>query len=87
MSEILKDENSPEASGWTRRFIACEPKLSEAIELYRDSGFDVLLVNLPSGEDVKNCNSNMEKIECRECFDGVENRYRIIFTRPKNPPS
>ena len=33
--------------GWTRRFIACEPRLSESVELYESLGFEVLLEPLP----------------------------------------
>ncbi len=84
MPENLKYENNPETDGWTRRFIACEPRLSEAIELYKESGFEVLLVNLPSKKTANNRIKNQEEKECSECFDGAEENYRIIYTRPKN---
>ena len=82
MSDDVTHEENPEANGWTRRFTACEPRLSEAIELYRASGFEVLLVNLQPEKTANNCISHLEKEECRECFNGVEEKYSIIYTRP-----
>lgn len=84
MPDLLKNNNTPEASGWTRRFTACEPRLSEAIKLYKESGFDILLVNLPSKKTGTDFIKNEEKYECRDCFDGMEEKYRIIYTRPKD---
>jgi len=69
--------------GWERRFIACEPKLSEVIEMYREIGFEIHLEPLPS----KDGGSEIcEQDECTACFDLDRERYRIIFTRPKNEP-
>jgi hypothetical protein len=84
MPDSPEYENNPETSGWTRRFIACEPRLSEAIELYRESGFDVLLVDLLSEKAGIGCIKRKDKYECRECFTDVEEKYRIIYTKPKN---
>ena len=84
MADSLKYEDNLEASGWTRRFTACEPRLSETVELYRESGFEVLLVNLPSEKVGIDCKKNYEKYECRKCFDRAEEKYRIIYTRPQN---
>ena len=84
MSEPLKYDSTPERRGWTRRFIACDPGLSEAIEMYRESGFDVLLVNLPSDKTGNNCIRNQKGNECLKCFEGVQEKYRIIYTRPKH---
>jgi len=71
-----------EREGWTRQFTACEPRLSEAVELYRESGFEVRLEPLPEAGDAHACAGSEDRPECRACFEGVENRYRIIFTRP-----
>ena len=84
MVDPMKYEKHLEASGWTRRFTACEPRLSETVELYRESGFEVLLVNLPSEKVGIGCKKNDEKYECRKCFEGTEEKYRIIYTRPQN---
>jgi hypothetical protein len=74
--EILEKE------GWTQRFIADEPRLSEAVDLYRDSGFEVHLEPLPEKMDCETCIGDEEPEECRVCFEGNEDKYMIIFTRP-----
>ena len=84
MPASLNHKNNLEASGWTRRFTACEPQLSEAIGQYRESGFEVLLANLPSEKTGIDCIKNDEKYECRECLNGSEEKFGTIFTRPKN---
>jgi hypothetical protein len=71
-----------EQKGWVRQFIANEPRLSEAVELYRDAGFDVHLEPLPKGQECETCTGPEEPMECKVCFEGFEHQYRIIFTRP-----
>ena len=83
----MSDERSRiltlEIEGWTRRFVACEPRLSEAVEIYREAGFEVHLEPLPKAPECGTCPGEDNKDECRVCFEGVEEQYRIIFTRPK----
>ena len=68
--------------GWTKRFVANEPRLSEAVEMYKETGFEVHLQPLSPQPD----RTSEEKCEpdaiCRQCFEGFEDQYRIIFTRP-----
>ncbi|MCP4668156.1 MAG: hypothetical protein GY849_17540 [Deltaproteobacteria bacterium] len=70
--------------GWQKQFAAKEPRLSEAVETYKEAGFDVHLE--PLTEEAE-CESRADKEEeektCRICFEGFEDQYRIIFTRPK----
>ena len=68
--------------GWTRRFIADEPRLSEAVEMYKDSGFEVHLEPLPEKSGCENCEEDGKEDTCRICFEGHEDQYRIIYTRP-----
>lgn len=68
--------------GWTRRFIAGEPRLSEAVEMYKDSGFEVHLEPLPEKSGCENCEEDGKEDECGICFEGYEDQYRIIYTRP-----
>lgn len=75
---ILEDQ------GWTMRFVAEEPRLSEAVDMYRHTGFEVLLEPLPANAECKECPGKETKGECRICFNGFEDQYRIIFTRPIN---
>jgi len=59
------------AQGWERRTTACEPRLSELVELYESLGFAVRL-------------EPFEPEEGYECLDGYlaePGRYKIIFTR------
>jgi len=70
------------AAGWERRFIACEPRLSEMVATYKDIGFEVLLEPLPSKEEMSQ--SGCEESGCTACFDVDPERYRIIFTRQKS---
>jgi hypothetical protein len=53
--------------------------LSEAVELYRSMGHEVHLEPLPPVD----CDSaDKESEECRACFKGLEDQYKIIYTRP-----
>jgi len=70
-------------AGWEKRFIACEPRLSEMVEMYKEIGLTVHLEPLPAKEDmeqkdVKHCADTC----CTVCFDADRERYRIIFTKP-----
>jgi hypothetical protein len=72
-----------EREGWTRRFVACEPRLSEAAEIYEQVGFEVHLEPLPWKSAMNVGPGRVERGECRTCFEGFEDQYRIVFTRPK----
>ncbi len=83
MDDIFKNSDNPENSGWTRRFIACEPRLSEAAELYRESGFEVFLAKIPHKKGCFGGRKNNENKECLICFNGDEEKYRVIYTKPQ----
>lgn len=70
--------------GWDRKFIAGEPRLSEAVALYKEAGFEVRLEPLPKKSECTTCAGVEEEEpgECRGCFEGVEDQYKIIYTRP-----
>ena len=73
-----------EKEGWVKQFVANEPRLSEAVDLYMESGFGVHLEPLPKGEKCETCagaEDQKEQGECRVCFEGFEDQYKIIFTR------
>jgi hypothetical protein len=67
--------------GWEERIIACEPKLSELADLYREIGFEVRIEPLPEKweDEADVCDSK----NCRECYELDREKYRIIYTRPK----
>lgn len=58
--------------GWKKQFTTCEPRLSEAVELYRSLGYEVHLEPLPEGA---------EDDECRTCLEFDKQKYRTIYTR------
>jgi hypothetical protein len=61
--------------GWKRQFVADEPRLSEALEEYQKLGFEVHLEPVdPEGTTE----------ECTECLGAARERYKIIYTRPRN---
>ena len=72
-----------EIEGWTRQFVASEPRLSEAVETYKEADFEVHLEPFPKESEGENCKGSNDEGECRTCFEGFEDRYKIIFTRPK----
>ncbi len=67
-----------EKEGWTRQFVADEPRLSDAVEAYREAGFEVRLEPLPAEPEGEECAGEQE---CRICFEHAEDRYRLILTR------
>lgn len=69
------------AQGWQKRFIASEPRLSEAVELYQSIGFDVLLEPLPDQEELDEgeCSTS----GCTACFEADKGRYRMVFTKAR----
>jgi hypothetical protein len=63
--------------GWTRRFTAIGPRLSEAVEVYRELGFEIRLEPAePGSEEV----ADSETTSCEQCF--VMSLARTIYTRP-----
>lgn len=68
------------AEGWIRRNVACEPRLSEAVETYRGLGHEVLLVPVLAEFAAAGATGS-----CTECFGTDEDpgRYQVIYTRPK----
>jgi hypothetical protein len=78
----MKREDELIKTGWEKRFVTCEPRLSEMAEMYESIGFEVHLEPLPLKEEMdrESCEDN----GCTACFDVDRERYRIIFTRTKN---
>ena len=83
----MSDEKSRtavlESEGWNKQFMAGEPRLGEAVEMYEELGFDVHLEPLPKEPECKTCAGAEGDDECRICFEGFEDQYKIIFTRPR----
>ncbi|HTY25392.1 MAG TPA: hypothetical protein VMC85_19835 [Desulfomonilaceae bacterium] len=64
--------------GWTRRFTAEEPRLSEMKDLYESLGLEVLVIT----------GAPEEGRECSSCFDirEFQDKYKTIYTRGEANP-
>jgi hypothetical protein len=58
--------------GWKKQFTTCEPRLSEAVQLYKSLGYDVHLEPLTK---------NGIEGECRTCMEFDIDKFRTIYTR------
>jgi len=67
--------------GWQRRFCTAEPRLSEMAALYEQTGYEVHLEPLAAVEAPDQDRDECEG--CMICYQGVEDRYQVIYTRPK----
>lgn len=74
--------NALEQQDWTKQFVANEPRLSEAVEMYKEAGFEVHLEPLPPQSRQPAEEKCELDADCRQCFEGFEDQYKIIFTRP-----
>ena len=83
MNKRESEEDRLEKEGWSKRFVACEPRLSEAVEMYQAAGFDVHFEPLSKESECACCIGTEEEDNCRVCFEGTEDQYKIIFTRVK----
>lgn len=61
--------------GWTLRFTAVGLRLSEAVELYHQLGYEVHLEPADLSEE------QFESAVCKHCF--VTTQARTIYTRPQ----
>jgi len=72
MQQSLEDATDAElrAAGWQRCFIADEPRLSEAVETYREIGFEVIVLPVRADDAA-----------CTECMHEAPERFRVIYIR------
>jgi hypothetical protein len=61
--------------GWTKRFTTSEPRLSEAVQIYEELGFEVRI----EPADPKELLSSEA---CSECYLVQSGLYWTIYTRP-----
>lgn len=66
-------EETMKKGGWQQRSILDEPRLSEAVQLYEEMGFEVM-VNDIRPEDIEEASS------CTECISGS---LKVIYTRKR----
>lgn len=60
--------------GWIRQFVTDEPRLSEAVELYKSLGYEVLLEEASLDE--------VNQI-CKNCLPSDCGKYKIIYIKKK----
>jgi hypothetical protein len=72
-----------EDEGWKKQFVVSEPRLSEAVDMYIKAGFEVHLESLPKDPESETCATEDDQHECRLCYEGFEDQYKVIFTRRK----
>ena len=78
---MTKKEAELMQQGWQRRFCAAEPRLSEMAALYEQTGYEVHLEPLAA---VETPDKDLDECEgCMICYQGVEDRYQVIYTRLK----
>lgn len=58
--------------GWEPRFIGSEPRLSEVAGMYREIGFEVMIVPFDPVE-CEGC--------CKECFSEGESGAMVVYTK------
>jgi len=68
-------EEELKRQGWIRQFVTDEPRLSEAVELYKSLGYEVRLEQASFDE--------VNQI-CVNCLEADCVRYKIIYTRLKS---
>ena len=69
----MSREEELKKEGWSKRFTMDEPRLSEAVAQYEEIGFEVLLDPVDTSSE-----------ECTSCMTVLSDRYKTIYTRPKN---
>ena len=65
-------EEELKRQGWVRQFVTDEPRLSEAVELYKSLGYEVRLEEA-SFEEVNQI--------CKNCLQADCERYKIIYIK------
>ena len=64
-----------ERQGWIRRFVVDEPRLSEAVKLYKSIGYEIKLEPAVFDQINEECGKCLLHKDC--------DKYKTIYTRPK----
>ena len=77
MNKVKSSPELLETRGWSKRFVASEPLLSKAADLYRILGYDVHLEPMLKMSEGVSC-----KAECRICFQemGVPQMSYVLLS-------
>ena len=63
-----------ESEGWVRQFTASGARLQEAVESYREIGFEVKTIPV----------KELDLDDCTVCFEDENDETMMIFTRAEN---
>jgi hypothetical protein len=69
----MSREEELQKEGWEKRFTTDEPRLSEAVEQYKELGFEILVEPVDTSSE-----------ECTTCITAFSDRYKTIYTREKS---
>ena len=70
-----KIEKELKRKGWVKQFTTDEPRLSEAVELYKSLDYEVRL---------EKAEFNKDNETCKACFQVDRNKCKIIYIRKKD---
>ena len=70
-----KVEKELRREGWVKQFTTDEPRLSEAVELYKSLGYEIHL---------EKAEFNKDNETCKTCFQVDCNKCKTIYIRKKN---
>ena len=70
----LKSDDALIKEGWERRSILDEPRLSEVVQLYKDLGLEVKVVDLTPEMVAEGCDT---------CLVGGLERYKVVYIKGK----
>ena len=68
-----RTEEEARAAGYTRNFVADEPRLSEMVETYEELGFEVVVVPI-----------SIDGAECTECMKQKPELFQVIYTKQRS---
>jgi hypothetical protein len=71
MESSMGREEELRKEGWEKRFTADDPRLTEAVDTYKELGFEVHLEPVDTSSE-----------ECTSCLTLFSDRYKTIYTRP-----
>ena len=71
----MSSEKELIARGWEKQTTYDEPRLSEIVEMYEETGFEVHLEPFDPFFDQG----------CVDCMKASPEKYKTIYTRPKRP--
>ena len=71
MAAVKAGKDALERDGWLKRSILDEPRLSEVVEMYKEIGLEVKVVD-----------AKPENVDgCTVCLDGTPQKYKVVYTR------